>query len=133
MSREGVDAGHHKWLEAMKANSADALGALVTEDAVLMPPHEQPVVGRQAIIEWFAGVVRQARTTGVDVPQREVIIAGDMAIERGSFVWKVAPVDGGAEIENRGSFLAVWQRQPNGPWVLMRNIWNSTLPVPAVV
>lgn len=131
MSKENIDQGHAKWLDAMKANDAEALGRLVTEDAVLLPPHDQPVAGRQGVIAWFAGVVKQARTTSVGVPQREVIVAGDWAIERGSFTWKVVPT-GGSEIEDRGNYLAVWQRQPDGSWKVARNIWNSTLPVPAV-
>jgi ketosteroid isomerase-like protein len=132
MSREAVDKGHDKWLDAMKANDPEALGRLVTEDAVLMPPHQPPVVGRRGVIDWFAGVVKQARTTAVAVPQREVIVAGDWAIERGSFIWKVAPTTGGSAVEDRGSFLAVWQRQPDASWKLTRNIWNSTLPVVAL-
>jgi ketosteroid isomerase-like protein len=116
----------------MKANDAQALGRLVTEDAVLMPPNQPAVVGRAAVIDWFAGVVKQARTTGVGIPQREVIVAGDWAIERGSFTWKVAPTAGGAPIEDRGNFLAIYQRQTDGAWKVTRNIWNSTLPAPAL-
>lgn len=132
MSRESIDKAHQAWLDAMKANDAQALGRLVTEDAVLMPPNQPAVVGRAAVIDWFAGVVKQARTTDVGVPQREVIVAGDWAIERGSFIWKVAPTGGGAPIEDRGNFLAIYRRQTDGPWKVTRNIWNSTLPAPAV-
>ena len=132
MSKEGVDRGHNQWLEAMKANDPAALGRMVTEDVVLMPPHSQPVVGRQAVIDWFAGVVSQARTKAVGVPQREVTLAGDLAIERGSFTWKVAPASGGSDIEDHGNFLAIWQRQSDGAWKVTRNIWNSTLPLPAM-
>jgi len=131
MSREGIDKSHQAWLDAMKANDAQALGRLVTEDAVLMPPNQPAVVGRAAVIDWFAGVVKQARTTGVGVPQREVIVAGDWAIERGSFTWKVAPTAGGAPIEDRGNFLAIYQRQTDGAWKVTRNIGNSTPPAPA--
>ena len=111
MSREDVDRGHGQWLDAMKANDAEALGKLVTEDAVLMPPNQELVVGRQNVIDWFAGVVKQARTTAVSIPQREVTISGDWAIERGSFTWSVAPTAGGADAEDHGSFLAIWHRQ----------------------
>jgi ketosteroid isomerase-like protein len=75
--------------------------------------------------------VKQVRTVAVDVSQREVIIAGDVAIERGSFTWKVTPA-GGSDVEDHGSFLAIWRRQPDGAWKLARNIWNSTLPLPAI-
>lgn len=132
MSREGIDNGHHQWLEAMKANDPAALGRLVTDDAVLMPPHSQPVVGRQGVIDWFGAVVSQARTKSVEIHQREVTLAGELAIERGSFTWRVAPAHGGSDIDDQGSFVAIWQRQADGSWKVMRNIWNSTLPLPAM-
>jgi ketosteroid isomerase-like protein len=128
MSKEAIDKGHVDWLNAMKANDAEALGRLVTADVVLMPPHQPPVSGPQGVINWFGGVVKQARTVGVDIKEREVIVAGDFGIERGAFVWKVAPTAGGSPIEDHGSFLALWQRQPDGAWKVKRNIWNSTLP-----
>jgi len=131
MSREGVDNGHLRWLEAMKANDPVALGRLVTDDVVLMPPHSQPVVGRQGVIDWFATIVSQTRTKSVEIRQREVTLAGELAIERGSFTWRVAPAPGGSEVDDQGSFLAIWQRQPDGSWKVTRNIWNSTLPLPA--
>jgi ketosteroid isomerase-like protein len=128
MSRESVDSGHLQWLEAMKANDPVALARLVTDDVVLMPPHIQPVVGRQGVIDWFATVVSQVRTKSVEIRQREVTLAGEWAIERGSFTWKVTPAPGGSDIDDQGSFLAIWQRQPDGSWKVTRNIWNSTLP-----
>ena len=132
MSRERVDQGHHKWLDAMKSNDAEALGRLVTEDARLLPPHQHPVVGRQEVIDWFAGVVKQARTTAVDVADRQVIVAGDVAIEEGSFRWQMAPTAGGSLVEDKGSYMAIWARQPDGSWMLTRNIWNSSLPALAL-
>jgi len=131
MSRESIDKNHQAWLDAMKANDAEALGRLVTEDAVLMPPNQPPIVGRAAVIDWFAGVVKEARTTGIGILEREVIVAGDWGIERGSFAWTVAPTAGGSPIEDRGNFLAIHQRQIDGTWKVTRNIWNSTIPAPA--
>ena len=132
MSRQDIDNGHYQWLEAMKANDPVALSHLVTDDVVLMPPHTEPVVGRQGVIDWFATVVSQARTKSVNILQREVTVIGELAIERGSFTWTVAPALGGSEIDDHGNFLAVWQRQSDGSWKVTRNIWNSTLPLPAI-
>ena len=132
MNQEAVDKAHDQWLEAMKANDPAALGRLVTDDVVLMPPHGEPIVGRHAVVEWFANVVRQARTKDVNVTQREVMVAGDLAIERGSFTWKVAPAGRTSDVEDRGNFVAIWKRQSDGSWKTLRNIWNSTLPEPAV-
>ncbi len=128
MSREAVDKGHEAWLRAMTTNDAAALGQLVTNDVVLMPPHQPAVSGRQGVVNWFTDVVKHARTVAVGVPEREVVVAGDVAIERGSFTWTVVPTGAASNVEDRGNFLAIWQRQADGSWKLMRNIWNSTAP-----
>ena len=128
MSRDAVDKGHKSWLDAMTANDAAALAQLVTSDVILMPPHQPPVTGREGVVDWFSDVVKQARTVAVAVPQREVIVSGDVAIERGTFTWKVAPTASPSQIEDRGNFLAIWRRQADGSWKVERQIWNSTLP-----
>jgi ketosteroid isomerase-like protein len=133
MSRQAVEEGHAKWVAAMKANDSEAFGRIVTQDAVLMPPHQPPIQGRAGVITWFADVAKQARTTAVDVPEREIVEAGEIAIERGSFVWKLLPTGSTTEVEDRGNYLAVWQRQADGSWKVIRSIWNSTLPVAAAV
>jgi ketosteroid isomerase-like protein len=127
MSREAVDAGHAAFLAAMKVNDAEALGRTVAENALFMPPHEPVVSGKQGIVAWMDAVNKQARTTEVTVSGREVIVAGDVATERGSFVWKLQAANGAA-IEDRGNFLAIWQKQSDGSWKVASNIWNSTLP-----
>jgi ketosteroid isomerase-like protein len=132
MSRERIDKTHLAWLDAMKANDGGALGRIVTDDVVLMPPNEQPVVGRASIVEWFDDVVRQARTSDVQVPTREVIVAGDYGIERGSYVWTINPPNG-SPLELQGNFLAIYHRQADGEWKVTRHIWNSTLPAVAGV
>ncbi len=128
MSQDAIETGHLEWLDAMAANDAEALGRVAAADVVLMPPHQPPVVGRQGVVAWFAGVVKHARTVSVRIPEREVMVVGDLGIERGSFVWKVAPTGAAAEVEDRGHFLAIWQRQADGSWKVKYNIWNSTLP-----
>jgi uncharacterized protein (TIGR02246 family) len=127
MSKDAVDAGHAAYLAAMKANDADALGRLLTETALFMPPNESNLVGKKAIVAWMDGVSKQARTTDVSVSGREVMVSGDLATERGSFVWKLQQ-PGGAVIEDHGNYLAIWRKQPDGSWKAVNNIWNSTLP-----
>jgi ketosteroid isomerase-like protein len=106
MSKEAIDKAHSAWLDAMRANDPQALGPLMASDVVLMPPHAQPTAGPQASMDWFAGVVKQARTAAVHVKDREVI--------------------------DHGQFIAIWQKQGDGGWRMKRSIWNSILPLPAM-
>ena len=129
MSREAVDQGHAKFLAAMKGNDPAAFGRIVAQDAVFMPPYEPNLVGTKGVVDWFGQVVKQAHTTDITVSNRHVVLSGDWAIERGVFLWTMAIVGGGNTIENRGNFLAVWRRDPDGTWKIVHNIWNSLVPL----
>jgi len=126
MSKDAIDAGHRRFLDAMRANDASALMQVLTDDVVFFTPGQEPPRGKAAVREWFEGVVAQARTTAVEVPERDVVVTGDWGIERGRFVWTLQPVGGGAALVTRGSFLAIWRRDEDGAWRVASDIWNST-------
>jgi hypothetical protein len=65
--------------------------------------------------------------SGVDKGHEEWL---DLAIEHGAFTWQMAIA--GSLIEDHGNFLAIWKQQTDASWKLAQNIWNSTLPVPAI-
>jgi len=130
--REAIDAGHLAYVHAMKSNDPQALGRLLAGDVVLMPPNQPAVAGTQAAIDWFGRFVKQARTVDATIIEWEVIVSGDIGIERGAYTWTIAPVAGGAPVQDRGHYVAIWQRQADGSWKIKRNIWNSSLPMPAL-
>ena len=130
MSHDAIDQIHEKFLAAMRANDPQALGRLVSRDAVFMPPDEPNVVGARGVTDWFGGVVKKARTTGVTVSNRHVVVSGDWAIERGEFRWRLSPVGSPTSTENHGNFVAIYHRDPDG-WKIKHNIWNSLAPAKA--
>lgn len=127
----GVKKGHEAYLAAMRANDADAFARVVAPDVVFSPPQAMPVAGREAIRAWFKSGAEQMRTVAITVEDRNVIVAGDLAIEEGTFILTVVPAGGGAPVVDRGRFNATWKRQSGGEWQVLRNIWNSSLPAPA--
>jgi uncharacterized protein (TIGR02246 family) len=133
MNTDAVDHAHEQWVEAMRSNDADALGRLVADDCILMPPHTVHVHGVKGVVDWFASVVQQVRTERVAIIEREVTRAGDVAVERVAFTWTVVPVTGGPPLEDRGSAVSIWRLQADGSWKMWRNIWNSMLPVAALM
>lgn len=129
MSRQAIDQGHEQFLAAMKAGDASALVAVLTDDVQFDPPHEATRKGKQDVKAWAQQLFAAVKTQRVNVSAREVVLTGDYAIERGEFVWAVAPTTGGATSEDRGRFLAIWQRQTDGSWKAKHDIWNSSNPV----
>ena len=99
---------------------------LVTPDVVFYPPNEPAVTGLEGVRTWFQGVVNTMKTTDITISSRKVTLAGNYAIEEGQFVWKLAPAGGGAAVEERGKFIGIWQRQPDGVWKGTRDMWNSS-------
>ena len=103
-------------------DNAEKWAALSAPDAIMIPEAGNPVRGRPALAEWVKRVPAGARlaTTTEDIVGR-----GDVAIERGSYVETPPAVPGAAPQTFTGSYLLVWQKQSDGRWLIVRNIWNS--------
>ena len=127
-AQAGVDSVADRLLAALRSDSPDSLLALMTEDVVLMPPHEPVLRGKAAVRTWYEQFVKQMRTSSLTIADRELLIGGDYATEVASFEWTLAPVTGGEPIVDRGSYIQVWHRQPDGRWLFKRELWNGTAP-----
>ena len=132
MSRQAIDRGHEQFVAAMRAGDASALAVLLAEDVQFDPPHEASRKGKQNVTSWAQELFAAVKTQRVSTSGREVVLNGDYAIERGEVVWAVTPAAGGATSEERGRFLAIWQRQSDGSWKVKHDIWNSINPVAGV-
>jgi ketosteroid isomerase-like protein len=56
-----------------------------------------------------------------------VEVIGDHAIELGSYTMVVQP-PGQAETTDRGKYMVLWRRQPDGTWKLYRDAFNTSMP-----
>jgi len=126
MSKKAINEARDRFLAGMLADDVDAIVEELTEDAVFMPPGEGQVSGKTTIQKWFSDALAEAKTVKVKLHDRDVVVSGKCGIERGKFIWKSAPTAGGAETEERGNFIGIWQRSAEGQWKLSSEIWNSS-------
>lgn len=126
--KAGVDSAANRLLAALRTDSPDSLLALLSDDVIIMPPNETVLKGKPAVRTWYEGFVKQMRTSGLTITDREVLLGGDYATEVAGFEWRLVPVAGGQEIIDRGSYMQVWHRQPDGRWLFSREVWNSGAP-----
>jgi ketosteroid isomerase-like protein len=124
----GFDSAATRLLVALRADRVDSVLALMAEDVTLMPPNEPVLKGKGAVRTWYQGLVSQLRTVSLTVQDREVRIGGEWVTEVASFEWTLAPVASGAEMTERGTYVQVWQREPDGRFLLTREVWNSSTP-----
>jgi len=125
----GVDSAANRLLSALRSDAPDSLIALMADDVVIMPPNEPVLTGKAAVRTWYEQLVKQMRTSSLEVTNREVLIGGDYATEVARFEWTLAPVDGGPSVTDRGSYMQVWHRESDGRWAFSREVWNSTTPL----
>lgn len=108
---------------AVRNRDVAAIAALYGESAILMPPDRAAVTGREAIRQFWSGMLAAGRveikTTSIDVLQ-----SGDLAAESGRYEATITPPNGAA-MHDGGSYVTVWQKQ-NGHWLVVRDIFTST-------
>jgi len=110
---------------ALNAKDAKAAAALYTEDAVLIPPGEALVRGREAIEQYWRGAIESGGVRDVSVETMDALSSGSLGYETGSFVLSANGPDGEAVVE-RGRYIELLRREPDGRWLSTHGIWNTS-------
>ena len=110
---------------ALNAKDAKAAAALYTEDAVLIPPGETIVRGREAIEEYWKGAIELGGVRDVSVETMDALSSGSLGYETGNFVLTVTGPDGEAVID-RGRYIELLRLEPDGRWLSTHGIWNAS-------
>jgi len=110
---------------ALNAKDATAAAALYTEDAVLIPPGEPIVRGRQAIEEYWRTALDLGGVRDVSVETMDALSSGSLGYETGSFVLTADGPDGEPVID-RGRYVELLRRDPDGTWRSTHGIWNAS-------
>jgi uncharacterized protein (TIGR02246 family) len=116
--REAIESGNRAFAAAFLRGDAQAVAALYTEDAKVMPPGAGTAAGRPAIAAFWKGAI-DAGVKDLVLVTEQVESEGDLAYETGRV--RLVSSDGRVT-EDR--YLVVWRRA-GGKWRLHRDIWNS--------
>src|SRR5262249_54826688 len=104
------------FVAAFNAADAPQIAAAYSDDAVLMPQNQEPVMGRTAIETYYKGLHTQVNAKISLTSQEITMIGEDAALDRGTYVMSITPRAGATPIEDAGKYLVVLQRQPDGSW-----------------
>ena len=92
-----------------------------------MMPNEEAWRGRDGIDRGFSGFLSQMSFKDGTATLTDVMVAGELAVETGTFAWTLQSKSG-QEVKDRGKYLTVWKRQTDGTWKIVRDINNTDLP-----
>ena len=126
-ARAAIEATNAKFFDAFKRGDKAALLANYADDAIVMMPNEEAWRGRDGMDKGFSAFLGQMAMKDGATKTEDVMVAGDMAIETGTFAWTLQ-IKAGGEVQDKGKYLTVWKRQPDGSWKILRDINNSDLP-----
>jgi uncharacterized protein (TIGR02246 family) len=124
-TRKSIADGYVAWTEAAKTRNLDAILGLYTDNAVVLPDGDDAVSGKQAIRAFYANWFTQPDKL-VDQKFEEInsLQEGDLLVESERFSETV--LKDGREVSLKGKRLTVWQRDLQGQWKMLRDIWNRS-------
>jgi ketosteroid isomerase-like protein len=123
-----IAAFNERYLKAINEEDIAALSALTTDGHIMLPPNREPVVGKPANDAMNGGAFQRYDFDETWRPV-ETVVDGDLGFQRGTFTVIATPKGEGERLEVNGSFLRIYQRQPNGEWRMTRDMFNSSTPL----
>jgi len=113
------------WVFACNSRQLDDLVSTYASDALVLRPNHPAVRGTVAIREFFFAAL-DSGVGDVEIDPIRLDVIGDVAYEAGRCKMLV-PVAVGKRREERGKYLALLARQPNGEWRIVSDCWSSDL------
>ena len=119
---------NERYLKSINDEDIATLSDLTTDGHVMLPPNSEPVVGKSANDAMNGGAFQRYDFSETWTPV-ETVIDGNLAFQRGTFTTIATPKGDGDRLEVNGSFMRIYQRQPDGEWRMTRDMFNSSTPL----
>lgn len=109
--------------EVFGKRNFDALNLIYTADARVLPPGASMISGREAIKNFWSGMIQSANAKSAVLVSDDVLLAGDGAVEIGHATLTIEPPgQSAAQVEVK--YVVFWQEE-DGRWKWHIDIWNS--------
>ena len=124
---ETIKAIPKQWEAAYHSDNLEKLMPLYAQNAVRMPPDVPILDGKEAIRSAFELVFSEFKSEG-EIVVLDAKVSGDLGYLRGTYIGTATPKAGGDPIEYDNKFVVVCQRQADGSWKTISEIWNDNPP-----
>jgi len=117
-----------EWARAATVGNGDAIAALYTAEATLLPPGAPMVKGAATKKYWVDFTNGFSGTTELNTMAVEG--GGDVAYAVGTYRMALTPKKAGAKPlpVDEGKYIEVLKRQGDGSWKIVYDIWNPNAP-----
>jgi uncharacterized protein (TIGR02246 family) len=129
-SKHGLMTLDSAWVKAMLANDPAACAALYADDAVLVLPGSGAIKGKKAILDVYAGWLKDVKVTDAAVTDSRYRSAGHLSTGWGAWKVTTVPKAGGPATTEFGTWCAV-AVETNGVWKYFSDHASADPPPPA--
>ena len=126
--RAAIEQAADAYVAAMRDADWERVARSFSQDAVRIPPNEEPHQGRAAIESWLRGIEELGN---YELVRDQIDGADGIAYVRGSYAITLRPVGAPAPISDEGDFLEIWRKEPDGAWTIAEAMWNTRRPMSA--
>jgi uncharacterized protein (TIGR02246 family) len=110
------------WSKAALARDLDKTVSFYADDAIVLPPNESTVTGKENIRNLWKGFFDSLTSISWNTTRVEVAKSGDMAATTGTY--ELTMKDG---TKDHGKYCEVWQKKV-GTWKVGVDMFSSDLP-----
>lgn len=117
-----VEQQNEKWMKYYNNGNPEGVASLHTDDAMVFPPNSDFVTGKDQITQMYKEEIANGGKNLV-LRTLELIVDHNHAYETGNYAIQMN------SDKDSGKYLVVWQKQTNGEWLCLKDIWNSSQPL----
>ena len=100
-----------------------------TDSVVVRPANMEPVKGSDALRTTLTAWLKAAPLKSVEYTTEDLVVHGPQAFHIVSYRAVVVP-SGAGEVNDHGTCVLFWVREPSGRWRINRSTCNSSVPAP---
>ncbi len=127
-----IKALNDEWVQLYNAGDFDGLMSIFyTENSILMSPNESIRKGKEAILLLYQKASELDDEHVDSSVVEDVRVSGDLAVARGTDIGTTTPKVGGESIRFNIKWVIAYERQSDGTWKCVYEIWNDNDPIPA--
>jgi ketosteroid isomerase-like protein len=120
-----IHATDSAWLSAVQSKDTAKIVAFYANDGAALDPGAPLVAGKDGLRKAWA-VAAADKSFALSWVPLKVVVSGDMAYEIGDYQF-AGRGPGGKHMVEKGKYVVVWGRQPDGSWKVLVNAPTTTL------
>ena len=124
--RTAIEQANRAFMDASLRADAAAVGALLTEDTILLPPGGRIIRGKKAVEDYWRATWAVLKISDFKMKILDLSGKAGFVHEVGSYMLKFEIQ--GEEAVDEGKYVVVWRQLADGTWKKFIDIWNSDLP-----